>query len=486
MTLWGSVVKGMAVALLMICMVPLMGAGVEPARSPNIVFIMADDLGWTDLGCFGSHYYETPHIDRRARQGVRYTNQHHCQNCTPTRAALMSGQHGARTGVYTVGGIDRFDWSMRPLRPVENVTALPLDLDTVADQLQKAGYATGIFGKWHIGEKGPHHPARRGFDEAIVTMGKHFNFTTNPDVVVPQGVYLADFLTDKAVDFIARHKDHPFFLYLPHFGVHSPYQAKPKLIERFADKPGVGGHANPTYAAMIASVDDSVGRVMQALDAASIADNTVLVFTSDNGGVGGYVREGLKKAGDITDNAPLRSGKGSLYEGGIRVPLIIRWPGIAPAATSCDVPTMHVDVFPTFAELAAAPAPRQMLDGESLVPLVRDPGGTLRRDAIFQHFPGYLGSGKNIWQTTPVSIVQSGDWKLMEFLEDGRLELYHLREDLGEATNLASSRAEKAAEMQARLAAWRDEVRALMPQRQGPDAPTGKAKPGKPRKQKAI
>ena len=268
--------------------------------------------------------------------------------------------------------------------------------------------------------------------------------------------------------------------------MHSPYQAKPKLIERFADKPGVGGHANPTYAAMIASVDDSVGRVMHALDAASIADNTVLVFTSDNGGVGGYVREGLKKAGDITDNAPLRSGKGSLYEGGIRVPLIIRWPGIAPAATSCDVPTMHVDVFPTFAELAAAPAPRQMLDGESLVPLVRDPGGTLRRDAIFQHFPGYLGSGKNIWRTTPVSIVQSGDWKLMEFLEDGRLELYHLREDLGEATNLASSRAEKAAEMQARLAAWRDEVRALMPQRQGPDAPTGKAKPGKPRKQKAI
>ena len=486
MTLWGSVVKGMAVALLMICMVPLMGAGVEPARSPNIVFIMADDLGLTDLGCFGSHYYETPHIDRLARQGVRFTNHHHCQNCTPTRAALMSGQHGARTGVYTVGGIDRFDWSMRPLRPVENVTALPLDLDTVADQLQKAGYATGIFGKWHIGEKGPHHPARRGFDEAIVTMGKHFNFTTNPDVVVPQGVYLADFLTDKAVDFIARHKDHPFFLYLPHFGVHSPYQAKPKLIERFADKPGVGGHANPTYAAMIASVDDSDGRVMQALDAASIADNTVLVFTSDNGGVGGYVREGLKKAGDITDNAPLRSGKGSLYEGGIRVPLIIRWPGIAPAATSCDVPTMHVDVFPTFAELAAAPAPRQMLDGESLVPLVRDPGGTLRRDAIFQHFPGYLGSGKNIWRTTPVSIVQSGDWKLMEFLEDGRLELYHLREDLGEATNLASSRAEKAAEMQARLAAWRDEVRALMPQRQGPDAPTGKAKPGKPRKQKAI
>lgn len=486
MTVGGSVVKRAISALLVMGVMPLLAAGAEPVRSPNIVFIMADDLGWTDLGCFGSHYYETPHIDRLATQGVCFTNHHHCQNCTPTRAALMSGQHGARTGVYTVGGIDRFDWTMRPLRPVENVTALPLDLDTVADQLQKAGYATGMFGKWHIGEKGPHHPARRGFDEAIVTMGKHFNFTTNPDVAVPKGVYLADFLTDKAVDYIARHKEHPFFLYLPHFGVHSPYQAKPKLIERFADKPGVGGHANPTYAAMIASVDDSVGRVMQALDAAGIADNTVLVFTSDNGGVGGYVREGLKQAGDITDNAPLRSGKGSLYEGGIRVPFIVRWPGIAPAATSCDVPTMHVDVFPTFAELAAAPAPRQVLDGESLVPLVRDPGGMLQRDAIFQHFPGYLGSGKNVWRTTPVSIVQSGDWKLMEFLEDGRLELYNLREDLGEATNLASSRAEKAAEMRARLAAWRDDVRAPMPQRRGPEAPTGKAKPTKRQKQKAT
>jgi arylsulfatase A-like enzyme len=440
-----------------------------PPVRPNIVFIMADDLGWTDLGCQGSRYYETPHIDRLAAEGTRFTNHHHCPNCTPTRAALMSGQHGARTGVYTVGGVSRFDSSMRPLRPVENVTELPLDRDTVADQLRAAGYATGMFGKWHIGQKGPHHPARRGFDEAIVSMGKHFDFVTDPPVEYPQGQYLADFLTDRAVDFIARHQDRPFFLYLPHFGVHSPYDAKPALVSRFEAKPGVGGHRNPTYAAMIASVDESVGRVLEALDAAGISGRTVVVFTSDNGGVGGYAREGIgrpgRRAGDVTDNAPLRSGKGSLYEGGIRVPLIVRWPGVTPPGTTCDEPTIHVDIVPTCLELAGGPAPRQPLDGVSLVPLFRNPAAALGREAIFQHFPGYLGSGPNIWRTTPVSIVQAGDWKLLEFLEDGRLELYNLRDDVGEATNRAGELPDKAAELHARLVAWRAEVGAPMPRR---------------------
>jgi arylsulfatase A-like enzyme len=451
-------------------------ASTSKAAKPNIVFIMADDLGYTDVACFGSRYYETPNIDRLASQGMKLLNHHHCQNCTPTRAALMSGQYGARTGVYTVGGIDRFDWSKRPLRPVDNVTQLPLDRDTVAEPLKRAGYATGMFGKWHIGERGAYHPSRRGFDEAIVSMGQHFDFATNPKTEYPQGQYLSDFLTDRAVDFITRHKDEPFFLYLPHFGVHSPYQAKPDLIARFKAKPGGGGHGNPTYAAMIYSVDESVGRVMQTLDDLKLADHTVLIFTSDNGGVGGYVRERIRKAGDVTDNSPLRSGKGSLYEGGTREPFVVRWPGATKPGSVCDVPTIHVDIFPTFLEIAGAPKPRQVLDGESLAKLFRDPAAPLQRDAIFQHFPGYLGAGADQWRTTPVSLIQSGPWKLMEFLEDGRLELYNLSEDIGETKNLAEAMPDKARQLHARLVAWRAEVNAPMPTKNTGEAAGSTAK----------
>lgn len=434
------------------------------AAKPNIVFIMADDLGYTDVACFGSKYYETPNIDRLAAQGMRLNSHHHCQNCQPTRAALMSGQYAPRTGVYTVGGIERFDWQSRPLRPVDNVTELPLDRVTIAQALKGAGYATGMFGKWHLGEKGDHHPSRRGFDEAIVSMGRHFDFATNPKTDYPAGTYLADFLTDKAEDFIKRHQGEPFFLYLPHFGVHSPHQAKPDLIERFQAKSPVGGHQNPTYAAMIASVDQSVGRIMKLLDELKLADNTVLIFTSDNGGVGGYAREGILKAGDVTDNAPLRSGKGSLYEGGTRVPLVVRWPGVVKPGSACDVPTIHVDVYPTFLEIAGASAPAgQPLDGESLTPLLRDASAALKRDAIYQHFPGYLGAGAGTWRTTPVGLIQKGDWKLMEFFEDGRLELYHLGRDIGEAKNLAGEMTAKAQELREQLVAWRSAIQAPMP-----------------------
>ncbi len=330
-------------------------------RRPNIVYVLADDLGWTDLGVQGSRYYETPHIDALAAQGMNFSCYHNCQNCAPTRAALMSGQYGARTGIYTVGSIERFAWRTRSLRPVDNITNLPLDKITIAQALHDAGYVTGMFGKWHLGQQGPYHPAERGFDEAIVSMGRHFNFVTSPKVEYPPGEYLADFLTDKAVDFIRRHKDVPFFLYVPHFAVHSPLRAKPELIERFRAKPPVGGHRNPTYAAMIASVDESVGRIVATLDELDLAKNTVLIFSSDNGGVGGYEREGIgRPAGDTTDNAPLRSGKGSLYEGGTRVPLIVRWPGVVAAGGACDVPTIHVDLYPTFLDIASAKAPLDM------------------------------------------------------------------------------------------------------------------------------
>jgi len=455
-------------ALALLAASPLFAA----ASKPNVIFILADDLGYTDVACFGSKYYETPNIDRLAEQGMKLTRYHHCQNCQPTRAALMSGQYAPRTGVYTVGGIDRFDWSQRTLRPVDNVTSLPLDKITIAQTLKGAGYATGMFGKWHLGERDGYHPGKRGFDEAIVSMGKHFDFATNPKTPYPEGTYLADFLTDKAVDFITRHKDAPFFLYLPHFGVHSPHQAKKELIEKFKAKPGVGGHNNPTYAAMIASVDESVGRVMKTLDELKLADNTVLIFTSDNGGVGGYTREGLRGKGDendITDNAPLRSGKGSLYEGGTRVPFVVRWPGVVKPGTACDVPGIHVDMYPTLLDITGTAAPASYpLDGESLAPLFRDSSASLKRTAIYQHFPGYLGFGKNSWRTTPVGLIEVGDWKLMEFFEDSRLELYNLKDDIGEQHNLATENPAKTKELHDQMLAWRTSVGAKMPEKNTP------------------
>lgn len=449
------------------------------AERPNLVFILADDLGWTDLAVQGSGYYETPHIDRLAAEGMRLTCYHNCQNCAPTRAALMSGQYAPRTGVYTVGSIERFNWRSRTLRPVDNVENLPLDRITIAQALKAAGYATGMFGKWHLGQKGEYHPAQRGFDEAIVSMGKHFNFDTSPKVDYPQGQYLADFLTDKAVDFIERHKEHPFFLYLPHFAVHSPHEAKQNWIDHFQPKAPAGGHHDPTYAGMIASIDESVGRIVETLDKLKLADNTVVIFSSDNGGVGGYAREGIARAqADITDNAPLRSGKGSLYEGGTRVPLVVRWPGVIDPGSTCGVPTIHVDLYPTLLELAGAQPPAgYLLDGASMVPLLRGEKPQWTRPAIYQHFPGYLGSGEDQWRTTPVSLIQAGDWKLMEFLETGRLELYNLGGDIGETKNLAEALPDRARQLHQQLIDWRKAIQAPMPTPNKPvEAKRGKAK----------
>jgi arylsulfatase A-like enzyme len=440
------------------------GASAAETRRPNIVFILADDLGYTDVACFGSKYYETPNIDRLAAEGVRFTSGYSCgPNCQPTRAALMSGQYGPRTGVYTVGNIDRFEWQTRPLRPVDNVTQLPLDKITIADTLKKAGYATGMFGKWHLGTDPQHHPGKRGFDEAIESMGVHFNFKTNPPTDYPKGQYLADFLTDHAVDFIERHKDQPFFLYLPHFGVHAPHEAKQDLIAKFKNKPPVGGHRSPAYAAMIASVDESVGRVVATLDKLGLTENTLVIFSSDNGGVGGYESAGIQLNG-ITDNAPLKGGKGMLYEGGIRVPYIFRWKGtITPGATNIT-PINSVDLYPTFLEIAGAERPHDYtLDGVSYAPLLTGAKTRLGREDIFWHFPGYLGASQGQWRTKPGGAIHSGDWKLIEFFEDGKLELYNLKDDIGENQDLAKENPAKLRELHKKLVAWREMVGAKMP-----------------------
>ena len=470
-------------AVLLAPLTALYAADAPKPAKPNIVFILADDLGYTDVACFGSKYYETPHIDRMAAEGMKFTSAYACPNCQPSRAALMSGQYGPRTGVYTVGNIDRFNWQSRPLRPVDNVTKLPLDKITIAQALKRAGYATGMFGKWHLGEDAEHHPNKRGFDETIVSMGVHFDFATNPQVKYPKGTYLGDFLTDRAVDFIRRHKDGPFFLYLPHFEVHAPLQAKRNWIEHFQPKPSVGGHRNPVYAGMIASVDESVGRIMALLDELNLSENTLVIFGSDNGGVGGYEREGIQ-GGSITDNAPLRGGKGMLYEGGIRVPYIFRWPGkIAPGAT-CDEPIHNVDLYPTLLEFAGVPCPEHYaLDGTSYLDLLTKGGKADHpRPPLFQHFPGYLGSGGGTWRTAPGGVIRDGDWKLLEFFEDGRLELYNLKNDIGEQHNLATAQPDKVKQLHSQLLAWRKALNAPMPTKNAKIDKSGKK--GRRKKQK--
>lgn len=433
------------------------------ARKPNIVLILADDLGWTDLGCQGSRYYQTPNIDRLAREGVRLTSFHQCPNCAPTRAAMLTGCYAPRTGIYTVGTLARGNDADRDMVVPRNVTDLPLSLHTFADQLREAGYATGMFGKWHLGAGADHHPTRRGFDEAIVSDGRHFDFLTDPVTPYPKGQYLADFLTDRAVDFVRRHRAGPFLLYLPHFAVHSPHQAKPDLIERYRKRKPIGGHRDPVYAAMIASVDESVGRVLATLRDLGLDRDTVVIFTSDNGGVGGYAEIGGQ---GITDNAPLRGGKGMLYEGGVRVPFIIRWPRVAPADRACSEPAIHVDFMPTLLELAGARRPEQPADGASLVPLFRDPRARLPARGIYQHMPGYLeGYRTTRWRTTPAASVTSGDWKLIGFFEDGRRELYNLRTDLREKRDLASAMPEKAKELREMMLRWRAQTNAAMPVR---------------------
>ncbi len=438
-------------------------AAAQESRPPNIVVIMADDLGWTDVGCQGTKYYETPNIDKLATQGLRMTSYYHSQNCAPTRAALMTGQYAPRTGVYTVGSLERGAAKDRKMDVPANVTNLPLDRVLMPQTLKDAGYATAIYGKWHLGEKGPYHPGKRGFDDAIVSMGKHFNFTTNPKVDVPEGAYLADFLTERAEKFIEKNKDRPFFLYLAHFGVHTPLEAKKELIEKYQKKPGVGGHEDPVYAAMIESIDQSVGRIMRKLAELKLDENTVLIFMSDNGGVGGYAAAGVLSR-SITNNFPLRGGKGMLYEGGLRVPFIIRWPGHIPPGRTSDQPAGHVDLLPTFVEIAGKKTlPKQPLDGVSLVKLWKNPDTKLERAPIYFHFPGYLEGGKGSWRTTPACMMRAGDFTLLEFFEDNRVELYNVKDDIGQKLNLAKTMPEKTRELHDRMIAWRKGINAPLP-----------------------
>jgi arylsulfatase A-like enzyme len=438
--------------------------GVHPQALPaaetakmNVVLIVADDLGWTDLACCGSVFYETPQIDQLARDGMRFTQAYSaCTVCSPTRAALMTGKYPGRLHIT--------DWipGQLPENPkllVPDWTKyLPLEEVTVANVMHDAGYATASVGKWHLGGA-EYYPEKHGFDvnnagtEAAQPPSYFtpYKIATLPDG--PVGEYLTDRLATEAVQFIDANRGKPFFLYMPHFAVHLPPQAKETLIKKYKDKLRPGQrHTNPVYAAMIESLDDAVGRVRRELDELKLTDRTIVIFTSDNGG-----------RVPTTSNHPLRVGKGSCYEGGTRVPLIVYWPGVTKPGSECDTPVITMDLFPSLVEMTAIHASaKTAVDGLSLAPLLKQTG-ELKRDELFWHYPHY--QHYQLGGTTPYGAIRKGDFKLIEFFDDVRVELYNLREDIGEQNDLAKQMPGKVSELRQRLHEWRQEVGAQMPTR---------------------
>ncbi|HOC73278.1 MAG TPA: sulfatase, partial [Candidatus Hydrogenedentes bacterium] len=426
-------------------------AGAVEKRPPNVVLFLIDDMGWRDVGCYGSRFYETPNIDRLAAQGMRFTQAYAaCPVCSPTRAAVLTGKYPAR--LHLTDWIPGHKHPYAKLLPPAFNQELPHEAVTLAEALKPAGYATASVGKWHLG--GPDFgPEAQGFD--VNAGGTHqgqppsyfspYGIPALKDG--PEGEYLTDRLTDEAVAFIESNRERPFFLYFPHYAVHTPIQAKKDVQARYAGRVRDGDpQNNPGYAAMVEAVDQSVGRVMDALDRLGLAEDTVVIFTSDNGGLG-----------RVTSNAPLREGKGTLYEGGVREPLIVRWPGRIAAGSLCGTPVCSVDFFPTIMEIATGPGPGPLTDGESLVPLLTGTGDIAARD-LYWHYPHYHPLG-----ATPGGIVRRGNHKLIEYYEDNRLELYDLAADPAETKNLAGEMPEKAEELRRALHDWLRDTDAQMP-----------------------
>ncbi|UCG88971.1 MAG: sulfatase [Gemmatimonadota bacterium] len=454
--------------------------------SPNVVLLIVDDLGWMDTGVYGSEFYDTPNVDRLAASGALFTQFYAASPvCSPTRVSIMTGKHPARLHLTNwIGGEQK-----GKLLPADYLRQLPLEEVTIAEAFKEAGYATAYVGKWHLGEE-PYLPESQGFDVNIAghgagQPGSYFYPYVNerlPWSNVPgleggeQGEYLTDRLTDEALSFIADNRDRPFFLVLSHYAVHTPLQAKASIVSeyqeqsrRLADKDtplfkpeGVAATTktrqdHAVYAAMMRSTDESVGRVLGKLEELEIDRRTILVFTSDNGGLSTL-------SGTRTDmptaNLPLRAGKGWLYEGGIRVPLLVAWPGVIEPGIAVEEPTMSTDLYPTLLEMAGLKRrPEQHLDGISLAPLLESVRMLDRdREALFWHFPHYHGSGN-----TPSGAVRYADYKLVEWFETGDLELYDLARDIGESHNLVEEKADVARQLHMLLQRWRNEVDALMP-----------------------
>jgi arylsulfatase A len=417
----------------------------------NVIVVLVDDLGWRDLSCQGSSYFETPAIDRLAAEGMRFTRGYSaCTVCSPSRAAMLTGQYPARLRLT--------DWitgHVKPdakLSPPDWTQQLPLETTTVAERLQASGYATASIGKWHLG--GPQFfPEHQGFDLNIAGCDKGhppsyfspYGIPTLPDG--PEGEYLTDREAAEAVRFITAHRNEPFFLYLPHYCVHTPLQAKPDVMARYESKQVASQNPQkPAYAAMVESVDDSLERIMATLRKLGIRDRTAVVFTSDNGGLAW-----------VTDNRPLRAGKGSAYEAGVRVPLIISWPGLTRPGTTSDVPVITPDIPTTIlAVTGVGPQPGQSLDGRDLSAVLA--GGDLERAALYWHYPHYHPGG-----ATPYSAILAGSWRLVHFYEDDRDELYDLAIDPGETADLAATNDRQREAIRRQLDAWLKETGAQMP-----------------------
>jgi arylsulfatase A-like enzyme len=448
------------------------------AAPPNIVFFLADDLGQRDLGAYGSTFYETPHLDRLAKDGAKFTDAYAaCPVCSPTRASLLTGQWPQRTGItdYIGAPAKPEQWKRNTkLLPAPYADRLALDAPTLAKAMKAAGYATFFAGKWHLGPEG-FWPENHGFD---INMGgidrggpyggkKYFSPYGNPRLTDgPEGEHLPDRLATETAKFIEANKDKPFFAYYSFYDVHTPLMAREDLRKKYeekrarlglTDKWGREGERDVrltqehvVYAAMVEAMDLAVGKVLAKLDELGLRENTIVIFTSDNGGLS-------TSEGWPTSNFPLRGGKGWMYEGGIREPLLVRWPAVVKPGSVITTPVSSPDFFPTLLEAAGAkPKPGQTLDGTSLVPLLR--GGALPERALFWHYPHYGNQGG-----APSAAVRRGDWKLIEWQEDNRAELFNLTTDLGEQTDLAAKEPQRVAQLRAELSGWQKRVGAKFP-----------------------
>ncbi len=446
-------------------------AGAKKSRKPNFVFFLIDDMGWTDAKCYGSSFYHTPNIDKLAKTGMRFTNGYAaCPVCSPTRLSIMTGKYPVRlkaTNFFTGRRKGK-------LLPAEYRNNMPLNEFTLAEALKAGGYATGFFGKWHLGGKG-FEPTKQGFD---VNVGgnvrgsppSYFSPYRNPALKDgPKGEHLADRLASEAINFISKHKDEPFLVYLSFYSVHTPLQAKQKLIKKYKGKQkllpktglprfGLEGKRklrqvqdHAVYAGMVETMDNNVGRVLDHLKKLNLDENTVVIFTSDNGGLS-------TSEGWPTANLPLRAGKGWLYEGGVRVPFIVRWPGNTKPGRTSDVPVISTDFYPTMLDMAGLKKrPKQHVDGVSLVGLLRGKEKYLKRP-LFWHYPHYSNQGG-----TPGSSVRVGDYVLIEFFEDKHVELYNITKDIGQKQDLAKKMPDRVTQMHNMLKQWRKSVDANMP-----------------------